>query len=54
VETGSARGARHFLTTSQEILSRPDSALWIAAEGRFSDPRERPVRLRSGIGHLAV
>jgi 1-acyl-sn-glycerol-3-phosphate acyltransferase len=53
VEPGGARGARRFLAVSQEILARPDTALWIAAEGRFSDPRERPVRLRSGIGHLA-
>ncbi|HEV2855879.1 MAG TPA: lysophospholipid acyltransferase family protein [Thermoanaerobaculia bacterium] len=53
VEPGTARGARRFLTVSQEILSRPDTALWIAAEGRFTDPRERPVCLRSGIGHLA-
>lgn len=54
VEPGTARGARRFLAISQDILSRPDTALWIAAEGRFSDPRERPVRLRSGIGHLAT
>ncbi len=53
VEAGTARGARRFLSASQEILSRPDTALWIAAEGRFTDPRERPVRLRSGVGHLA-
>ena len=53
IEPGSARGARRFLTVSQEILARPNTALWIAAEGRFTDPRERPVRLRSGIGHLA-
>jgi 1-acyl-sn-glycerol-3-phosphate acyltransferase len=53
VEPGTARGARRFLSVSQEILSRPDTALWIAAEGRFTDPRERPVQLRSGIGHLA-
>jgi 1-acyl-sn-glycerol-3-phosphate acyltransferase len=53
VEPGTARGARRFLAVSQEILARPDTALWIAAEGRFTDPRERPVRLRSGIGHLA-
>jgi 1-acyl-sn-glycerol-3-phosphate acyltransferase len=53
VEPGTARGARRFLAVSQEVLARPDAALWIAAEGRFSDPRERPVRLRSGIGHLA-
>jgi 1-acyl-sn-glycerol-3-phosphate acyltransferase len=54
VEPGTARGARRFLAVSQEILSRPDAALWIAAEGRFTDPRDRPVRLRSGIGHLAT
>jgi 1-acyl-sn-glycerol-3-phosphate acyltransferase len=53
VELGSARGARRFLTVSQQVLSRPDSALWIAAEGQLTDPRVRPVRLRSGIGHLA-
>lgn len=53
VEPGTARGARRFLTISQEILARPDAALWIAAEGRFTDPRERPVKLRSGLGHLA-
>ncbi|MFL6192879.1 MAG: lysophospholipid acyltransferase family protein [Thermoanaerobaculia bacterium] len=53
VEPGTTRGARRFLEVSSEILGRPDTALWIAAEGRFTDPRERPVRLRSGIGHLA-
>ncbi len=53
VELGSARGARRFLNVSQQVLSRPDSALWIAAEGQLTDPRVRPVRLRSGIGHLA-
>ncbi|HEV8577989.1 MAG TPA: lysophospholipid acyltransferase family protein [Thermoanaerobaculia bacterium] len=54
VDPATARGARRFLTLSREILSRPDSALWIPAEGRFTDPRERPVRVRSGIGHLAA
>jgi Acyltransferase len=54
VDPGTARGARRFLTLSREILARPDSALWIPAEGRLTDPRERPVRVRSGIGHLAA
>jgi 1-acyl-sn-glycerol-3-phosphate acyltransferase len=54
VELGSSRGARRFLSLSQQALSQPDSALWIAAEGQLTDPRVRPVRLRSGIGHLAV
>ncbi|HEX9944387.1 MAG TPA: lysophospholipid acyltransferase family protein [Thermoanaerobaculia bacterium] len=53
VEPGTARGARRFLDVSQQVLAQPDTALWLAAEGRFTDPRERPVRLRSGIGHLA-
>ena len=42
VELGSARGARHFLTLSQQVLSRPDAALWIAAEGRLTDPGRAP------------
>src|SRR5207253_10605254 len=27
---------------------------WIAAEGQLTDPRVRPLRLRSGVGHLAA
>lgn len=54
VEPGTSRGARRFLEASLDILARPRTALWIAAEGRFTDPRERPVRLRSGISHLAA
>ena len=53
VDPGTARDVRRFLTISQEILARPDAALWIPAAGRLTDPRERPVRLRSGIGYLA-
>jgi hypothetical protein len=26
--------------------------LWITAEGAFTDPRRRPVRLRPGVAHL--
>ena len=54
VELGSPGGARRILTVSRQVLSRPDSALWIAAEGQLTDPRVRPLRLRSGIGHLAA
>ena len=35
------------------MLSHPASILWITAEGHFTDPRQRPVRLRAGIAHLA-
>ncbi len=53
VEPGTARGARRFLTSAQVILAQPESALWLPAAGRFTDPRERPVQVLSGIGHLA-
>jgi 1-acyl-sn-glycerol-3-phosphate acyltransferase len=53
VEPGTPNGARRFLATSQEILARPDAALWVPAGEGFTDPRQRPLELRSGIGHLA-
>ncbi|MEJ2085789.1 MAG: lysophospholipid acyltransferase family protein, partial [Acidobacteriota bacterium] len=41
VEQGSYRGAARFLQTSEAILTRDDSLLWLTAEGSFSDPRQR-------------
>jgi 1-acyl-sn-glycerol-3-phosphate acyltransferase len=52
VETGNPEGALAFLRTGTAILSQPNNALWITAQGRFTDPRERPVQLRQGVGHL--
>lgn len=52
IEPGTARGARRFLEVSQGLLAQPDTALWVTAGGRFTDPRERPVRLRPGLGSL--
>lgn len=52
IEPGTARGARRFLEVSQGLLAQSDTALWITAGGHFADPRERPVRLRSGLGAL--
>lgn len=46
-------GARHFLRAGLRILGDPRSVLWVTAEGAFTDPRVRPVRLRAGIAHLA-
>ena len=48
-----SEGAARFLRTSVAILGRPESVLWITAQGEFVDPRERPTRLKAGIGHLA-
>jgi len=52
VERG-ARGASRFLRTARAGLAHSRAALWITAEGGFTDPRRRPLVLRPGIAHLA-
>ena len=52
VEQGTRRGAAEFLRVGRAILDARDTVLWITAEGTFRDPRERPVRLAPGLGHL--
>lgn len=52
VEQGTRAGAVQFLETGEAILRSRDAALWITAEGEFTDPRRRPVRLRPGLSHL--
>jgi 1-acyl-sn-glycerol-3-phosphate acyltransferase len=53
IELDTARGAARFLATSERVLAAPGSILWITAEGHFTDPRQRPIRLRPGLAHLA-
>lgn len=53
VERGSAAGARRFLATAEALLAEPRTVLWITPQGRFADPRERPVELESGLARLA-
>lgn len=53
VDAETRRGAAQFLRTSLRILKNPKAMLWITAEGGFTDPRVRPVRLRPGVAHLA-
>jgi len=52
VEQGTARGAAAFLRAGRAVLARRSSVLWITAEGRFRDVRDRPVRLAPGLAHL--
>jgi 1-acyl-sn-glycerol-3-phosphate acyltransferase len=52
IQKGTAAGAARFLRVGQTILSQPDSALWVTAQGTFADPRLRPVQLLGGTGHL--
>ena len=52
VDLDSPRGAAAFLHAAADILSRPDRALWITAQGRFADVRERPLGLKAGVARL--
>ena len=52
IEPGTVSGATAFLRTGLAILRDLDAMLWITAEGAFTDPRVRPVRLRPGVAHL--
>lgn len=54
VDPYSLRGAVEFLRIGRTILSEPNRAYWVTAQGRFTDVRERPLNLRSGVGHLAA
>ncbi|MCQ8241710.1 lysophospholipid acyltransferase family protein [Rhizosaccharibacter radicis] len=59
IDLNSAAGARRFLRVSRAVLAHQGGAggramLWVTAEGAFTDPRQRPLRLRPGIGHLAA
>jgi 1-acyl-sn-glycerol-3-phosphate acyltransferase len=53
IATGTPAGARQFLEITTLLFRESHATLWITPEGHFSDPRERPVRLKPGIGHLA-
>lgn len=53
VEAGTRRGAAQFLQASRWVLSRPERMLWVTAQGRFADVRERPLCLAPGIARLA-
>jgi len=50
---GGTRGAVEFLKIASGLLERSRSLLWMTPQGRFSDPRERPVEFERGIAHLA-
>jgi 1-acyl-sn-glycerol-3-phosphate acyltransferase len=47
------KGAAIFLRTSLAVLAQPASILTVTAEGRFTDPRSRPIALQPGLAHVA-
>jgi 1-acyl-sn-glycerol-3-phosphate acyltransferase len=53
IEPDRPRGAAAFLKICGGLLEDPATMLWITAEGRFTDPRSRPISLRPGLAHLA-
>jgi 1-acyl-sn-glycerol-3-phosphate acyltransferase len=54
VDLESPMGGAAFLAVAEKLLARPDGLLLVTAQGRFADVRERPVRLRPGLAHLAA
>jgi hypothetical protein len=52
VDNATARGAAQLLRAGRQVLTRPDSVLWITPEGQFQDVRQRPIVFRPGLGAL--
>jgi hypothetical protein len=50
---GTWQGAATLLRVGEALARQPQTALWITPEGQFTDPRQRPVQLQHGLGHLA-
>ena len=47
------RAGRRFLGASADVSVDGRTRLWVTAQGRFADVRERPVGLRPGVGPRA-
>ena len=54
VQQGTARGGISFLRMARALLASSHNALWLTPQGRFTDGRERPLRLQEGLGALAA
>lgn len=53
VDLSSSRGAVQFLRTGEAVLES-GGVLWITPQGRFADPRERPLEFKPGMAALAA
>ncbi len=54
IDVDHPRAAARFLRTARAMLQATDMCLCVTAEGAFTDPRLRPVKLRRGLAHLAA
>ena len=52
IEPDALSGAGRFLLVGEAVLKDANRALWITAQGTFTDVRVRPIQLKRGIGHL--
>ena len=52
VELKTARGAAQFLRAGLSVLEG-GGVLWVTPQGRFADPRERPLEFKPGLAALA-
>lgn len=53
VDQHSSSGATDFIEACRHALRDDKSMLFIAAQGRFADVRERPLDLSPGLAHVA-
>lgn len=53
VDLNTIRGAARFFRTSLDLLAH-GGVLWITPQGRFADPRERPLVFKPGLAALAA
>lgn len=54
VDPSSLRGAAAFVRTTAALLAKSHRAVWVTAQGRFTDVRTRPLGLQTGVGHVAA
>jgi len=53
IEPGTVAGARRLARLGDAIAESPETMLWMTPQGRFADPRERPLALAGGLARLA-
>ena len=53
VELNSPRGAAKFLRAGLQVLA-DGGVLWVTPQGRFADPRQRPLEFKAGLAALAT
>jgi 1-acyl-sn-glycerol-3-phosphate acyltransferase len=53
VDRESLSGGREFLAYTRELAAGRQRAIWITSQGAMVSSEERPIRLYSGIAHLA-